>query len=61
MDDWEWLRKDWLEVASQAVLFTVLFLGGRWIVRWLLPEQDPKKKRTAPRYYTRKTRRPRTS
>jgi hypothetical protein len=58
MDDWEWLRADWPEVVSQIVLFIVLFLGGPWIVRWLLREDEQRKKNLrSPRLATRRSRR----
>jgi hypothetical protein len=58
MDDWEWLRADWLEVVSQTVLFTILFLGGPWIVQWLLKrDQQRKKTNLSPKATTRRARR----
>jgi len=58
MDDWEWLRADWLEVVSQIALFIILFLGGPWIVKWLLREDARRKKNLhSPRLSTRRSRR----
>jgi hypothetical protein len=58
MDDWEWLRADWLEVVSQTVLFVILFLAGPWIVQGLLKRDEQRKKTNRrPRASTRRSRR----
>ena len=58
MSEWEWLRADWLEVASQAILFVILFVGGPWIAHWLMKaDEQPKKGLLRPRAYTRRSRR----
>ena len=58
MSDWEWFRNDWLETGGQIVLFIILFLGGPWIVKWLLREDEQRKKSLRlPRPSTRRSRR----
>jgi len=58
MDDWEWLHADWLEIVSQISLFVVLFIGGPWIVQWLLKGEEHRRKAIRwPRSLSRRSRR----
>jgi hypothetical protein len=57
MSDWEWFRNDWLETGGQILLFVILFLGGPWIVEWLLKDEDEQWKKRVPQPSTRRSRR----